>query len=281
MKKVSAVIINYNTPELTGRAIVRLLERADEYINEIILIDNGSSAPMHIDDFTDERIRYIANDSNVGFARAANQGMRLAEGELILLLNSDVIVEAGAIGKLAEYLECNAQAGIVGPQMAYPNGEFQVSCGRSFSPLSELIRLSTLYRYIPGGSLLYPNRFNHSLFIHGGQVGWVSGGCLMLKRELLEEIGELDEQFFFGVEDIDFCSRATEAGWQVVYLPKAKVLHYHGYSAGGRRTLERMIMERDNLEYFMGKHRPEHFFERKLVKLMHTLKISILRLFIH
>ncbi|NTW22218.1 glycosyltransferase family 2 protein [Candidatus Falkowbacteria bacterium] len=281
MKKVSAVIINYNTPELTERAIVRLLERADESVKEVILIDNGSTERMYIENLADERIRYFANETNLGFAGAANQGMRLAEGEFILLLNSDVIVEAGAVDKLAAYLEQNAQAGIVGPRMAYPDGEFQVSCGRSFSFMSEFIRLSTLYKYLPGGSLLYPNRFNRSLFEHGGQVGWVSGGCLMLRRAVLEQLGELDEKFFFGVEDIDYCSRATESGWQVVYLPKAKVLHYHGFSAGGRRTLERMRWERDNLEYFMGKHWPDRLVERKLVKLMHTLKISILRLFIH
>lgn len=281
MKNISAIVINYNTPESTERAVAQLLGRASESIREVILIDNGSTSKVRMEHLDNERVRYFMNEGNLGFAAAANQGMRLAQGEVILLLNSDVFVGNGAIEKLAGFLEAHAETGIVGPRMSYPDGSFQVSCGNSFGLWSELIRLSTLYKYLPGGSLLYPNRFNRPFFKQGGQVGYVSGGCLMLKRAVLERIGELDERFFFGIEDIDFCYRAVKAGWQVAYLPEAEVLHHHGHSAGGRRTLDRMRMERDNLEYFMRKHRPERFFERKAVKLMHTLKISLIKLFIH
>jgi len=277
MKKISAIVINYNTPELTQRAIDCLLERANDEVAEIILIDNGSTKPMDQKKFNDPRICYLINEKNLGFAGAANQGLRLAIADVMLLMNSDVLVESGAIKKMIDHLESNDKTGIVGPTMVYPNGVFQVSCGQLFNLLSEFVRLSTLYKYLPGGSLFFPNRFNRNLFIRGGQVGWVSGGCLMLKRQVYEQVGELDEKFFFGIEDVDFCTRTIKAGWQVVYLPDAKVIHYHGFSIGGRRTIERMLWERDNLEYLMQKHWPERIIERKMVKLMHSFKIFILK----
>jgi GT2 family glycosyltransferase len=278
MRKVSVIVINYNTPELTERALLRLFERANNEVGEVVVIDNGSVKKIKSERITDSRVKFIFNNENIGFAKAVNQGLKVVSSEYVLLLNSDVILKEGAVATMLGYLELNAQAGIVGPRMVYPDNRFQVSCGYSFSLWSELIRLSTLYKYLPGSSLVQPNRFNHALFTHGGPVGWVSGGCMLVRRAVIERIGELDEHFFFGVEDIDFCHRAAEAGWQTVYLPSAEVVHYHGYSSGGRRTIEKMRWEKNNLTYFLNKHWPEKKIENYLVNLVHCFKICLIKL---
>lgn len=277
MKNLSVIIINYNTPELTEQAIATLLATAGERVREVIAIDNGSSAPLEPGRLADPRLRLVMNANNLGFARAANQGLKLASGELLLLLNSDVLARPRAIEALAGYLEAHPHAGAVGPRMVYPDGRFQVSAGYALTPWSELLRLSGLYRHLPGSSFAYPNRWSRRLFSQGGPVAWVSGGCLLIRRQALEQVGDLDEHFFFGVEDIDFCQRLRAAGLEVAYLPQAVVEHHHGASSGGRRTLKKLRWERDNLDYFLKKHWPDKAASRKAIRLMHGAKILLLR----
>jgi len=276
MIKLSVIVINYNTPEMTERAIKRLRECETELAPEIILIDNNSTEKLTPNTVSSLGVKYIENQENVGFARAVNQGLNCASGEYILLLNSDVLIENGAVGKLIAFLENKPQAGVVGPKMVYPDRGTQVSFGYFPNFLREFARLSTLYKIIPYGTLAANTRFNRSLFQAGGEVDWLSGGCLLIRRTLIDQIGPLDERYFFGVEDIDFCFRTKQSGFKVFYLPQAQVIHHHGFSSGGPRTIKKMEMERDNLDYFLKKNYPEKIISRTLIKFMHNLKISIL-----
>jgi len=276
MIKLSVIVINYNTPEMTERAIKRLRECESALASEIILIDNNSTEKLSPSTVTTLSVKYIENQENVGFARAVNQGLNCASGEYILLLNSDVLIENGAVGKLIAFLENKPQAGVVGPKMVYSDRGTQVSFGYFPNFLREFARLSTLYKIIPYGTLAANTRFNRSLFQAGGEVDWLSGGCLLIRRTLIDQIGPLDERYFFGVEDIDFCFRTKQSGFKVFYLPQAQVIHHHGFSSGGPRTIKKMEMERDNLDYFLKKNYPEKIISRTLIKFMHNLKISIL-----
>jgi len=283
--KLSVIIINYNTPEMTERAIKRLREcesgsPADEagLASEIILIDNNSTEKLSPNTVATLSVKYIENQENVGFARAVNQGLKIARGEYILLLNSDVLIEPGAISRLLTLMEKESQVGVVGLKMIYPDGRAQVSCGYFPNVLREFIRLSTLYKIIPYSTLAKKTWFNGQLFDQGGEVDWLSGGCLLIRRTLIDQIGPLDERYFFGVEDIDFCFRTKQSGFKVFYLPQAQVIHHHGFSSGGPRTIKKMQMERDNLDYFMAKNFPEAMLSRWLIKLMHNFKIWIIKM---
>lgn len=277
MINLSVIIINFNTPEMTERVIRRLRECEPELSPEIILLDNNSTAKLSAEIIAGLNVRYIENNENVGFAKAVNQGIKITNSQYILLLNSDVLIEPGAISKLIEYMENEPRAGIVGPKMIYPDGRAQISCGYFPNILREFIRLTTLYKIIPYSTFAKNSRLTRQIFQTGGEVDWLSGGCMLIKRQLINQIGSLDEHYFFGIEDIDFCFRAKQAGFKVFYQPQAKVIHHHGLSSGGPRTVKKMVMERDNLDYFMKKNYPERVASRAVIYIMHCLKIWILK----
>jgi hypothetical protein len=278
MIKLSVIIINYNTPEMTEQAVRRLRECEPELALEIILIDNDSTEKLSAETVSALGLKYIENRENVGFARAVNQGIKIATSGSILLLNSDVLVEPGAVSKLLALMEKDQRIGVVGPKMIYPDGREQASCGYFPDLLREFIRLSTLYKIIPYGTLARQNRFNARLFDEGGEADWLSGGCMLVRREAIDAAGQFDEHYFFGVEDIDFCFRAKQAGFKVFYLPQARVIHHHGLSSGGPRTISKMEMERDNLNYFLKKNLPNNNHSRKIIRFLHNSKIWFIKL---
>lgn len=277
MVKLSVIIINYNTPEMTELSIRRLREREPELPLEIILIDNNSDEKLSAETIGSLGLKYIENRENFGFAKAVNQGIGASAGEYILLLNSDVIVDEGAISRLAGCLDGNRNTAAAGPKMVYPDGREQVSFGFFPNVLREFIRLFALYKIIPYGTLARRNRFNRRIFEEGGAVDWLSGGCLLVRRETFDRVGLLDEHYFFGVEDIDFCWRLRAAGLEVRFVPEARVVHHHGFSSGGPRTIKKMEMERDNLNYFMKKNYPERVASRAVIYVMHSLKILLIK----
>lgn len=277
MKKISAIVINYNTAKLTQEAIFNLLKCEPDIDWEIILIDNASDEKISESAFKGVKIRFIYNQENLGFAKAVNQGLALASAKLILLLNSDMLVKAGAISGLADCLEAQPSAGLAGPQFFYPNGHFQVSSGSFPRFGGEFTRLLSLYKLFPFGTFIYKNFSNRWFFRSPQEVDWLSGGCLLLKKEIVDAIGELDENYFFGVEDVDYCFRAKQAGWKVIYFPLAEVVHYHGYSSGGPNTANRLIRERDGWLYFLKKNLPRRVFTRWLVRCAYFFRIALTR----
>jgi len=275
MKKISAIVINYNTAKLTQETIFNLLEREPKVDWEVILIDNNSDEKIKESVFTGVKIRFIYNKENLGFAKAVNQGLALASQQLILLLNSDMIVKPQAISALADYLEAQPPAGIIGPQFFYPDGRFQVSCGSFPRFGGELIRLLSLYKLFPFNTFIYKTPVSRWFFNSPQEVDWLSGGCLLVKKELIKDVGNFDENYFFGVEDVDYCFRAKLAGWKVVYLPLAEVIHYHGYSSGGTKTVSRLTRDRDGWMYFFKKNLPRKIFTRWLVAGAYFFRIAL------
>jgi len=268
---ISVIIINYNTRAMTLRAIDSFINHAGGFNYEIILIDNNSDEKISDADSRDRQIKYIQNRENAGFAKAINQGIEAAAGDYILLLNSDALVEEGIIETMLAYLKNNNQAVIIGPKFIYPDGKNQISSGKFPSFWREFFRLSSLHRILPFSS------FNKD-FIAVKSLDWVSGGCMLIKREVIEQIGRFDEGYFFSFEDMDFCRRAKEKGWQVIYYPLVKVIHYHRFSSGGRRAAKAIKMERDSFNYYFKKHSPEKIISRFIIRQMYNLRILALNL---
>ncbi len=279
MKNVSVIIINYNTAEMTKKVISNLFVAESQINWEIILIDNNSSEKFSVDKFEKLGCRVILNKENKGFARAVNQGLASATGNNILLLNSDVLIEKDSISKMLEYLKNNINVGIVGPQMVYPDGRFQSSFGPFPSLLTELLRFSLLYKIFHGGSFAINTFFKKITLDKEYEVDWLSGGCMLICRKLVDEIGNFDKKYFLGVEDIDFCLRAKNADFKTVYYPMVKVVHYHGYSSGlaGARSIKRILCDRDGLNYFFKKHFPNKKITRFVVRILHNIKIKLIK----
>jgi GT2 family glycosyltransferase len=180
---------------MTGRAISHFLKAATSTFAEVIVIDNGSKELFTLS--SDNRVKIIKNNDNLGFATAVNQGLELAQGEYILLLNSDVFINTQTLETMIEYAETHSDIGIIGPMMVFPDNSFQPSAGFFPTIGREILRFSKLGKFIPGGTLLYKNILNKNTFLKPVKVDWVSGGCMLIKKEVIEKVGMFDSRYFF------------------------------------------------------------------------------------
>ncbi len=228
--KFSVVIVNYASWPLTIRC-VRSLHQTGYEDFEVVIVDNDRLEPP-------EPLfpaRLIRNPGNVGFAKACNQGIVASTGDFLVLVNPDTVVNADFFQRMEKFFERNHSVGIVGPRILDPAGTLQLSARKELSMVSGLLgRTSLLTRILPRSSLVksqFPavNEPNHAT-----AVDWVSGACLVARRQTLKEIGPLDERFFMYFEDADLCRRTREAGWSVYYLPDVEVVHHAGSSTQSR-----------------------------------------------
>ena len=197
---------------------------------EIILVDNASS------DNTVEQVRrhfpdvcIIENKSNVGFTKATNQAISVSSGRYILWLNTDTILQQDSLYQLCNFLEGHAEAGIVGPKVLNGDGSFQPQCRRGKPTLvASMAYFSGVYKLFPRSHRLGEYLLSYLPVNQTAQVVSVSGCCLLARREVLANIGPLDEEIFGFGEDIEWCYRARQAGWQVWYFPKSEIIHLKG-----------------------------------------------------
>jgi GT2 family glycosyltransferase len=224
--KFSVVLINYHAWPHTLRCIDSLYETGYEDF-EILVVNNDQEAVPEIA----RPVRLISNPQNVGFARACNQGTRVSDGEYVVLLNNDSLVEGDFFESLEEFFDGNLRVGVAGTKIVDAEGNLQLSARKELSFISGLLgRTSLLTRLFPKNPLvkrLFPAAKQPS---GPTKVDWVSGACMVLRRQTLEEIGLLDERFFMYFEDADVCRRAWETGWLVYYLPQVEILHHSGVS---------------------------------------------------
>jgi N-acetylglucosaminyl-diphospho-decaprenol L-rhamnosyltransferase len=228
--KFSVQIVNYASWPLTLRCIESLQEtRYRDF--EILVVDNDSVEPPELP----SRVRLIRNKKNLGFARAHNTGIAASDADLIVLINPDTRVEGDFFEHLEAFVSKNPRAGIVGPRIMDAEGNLQLSARREISALSGFLgRTSLLTRLFPKSSLVksqFPAVTDQS---HPTSVDWVSGACMVVRRETLRDIGPLDERFFMYFEDTDLCRRARVAGWLVYYLPQVEIFHQTGASSHSR-----------------------------------------------
>jgi len=230
---LSVIIVSYNTVELL-RNCLRSIKNASGIIEyEVIVVDNNStdgSVQMVNNEFPEVII--IVNPRNVGFGVANNQGVHIARGDFILLLNSDTIVYPGAFQSMVDYLKNHPDVKIVGPCLLNPDMSVQMQCKRGFprflnslGHFSGLAYLFPTLRPLNGYLSPLPNDVTH-------EVDAVSGACLMITRNVIDQAGGLfDEQYFMHFEDIDLCFRIKKLGYKIYYIHSAKVVHLKGQSS--------------------------------------------------
>jgi len=203
---------------------------------EIIVVDNASrdgTAEMLRAEFP--AVRVIVNATNVGFAKAINQALRVSQGRYALLLNNDTVILSNALDRLVAFADAHAEVGICGPKILNRDGTLQKQCRRSYATPWDL------FCYFSGLSTLFPRSplFARYLMTYRDEnethpADAISGACMLIRRAVLEQIGWLDERFFAYQEDTDYCLRAQRAGWRVYYYPEAQIIHYA--SQGGSRV---------------------------------------------
>jgi GT2 family glycosyltransferase len=228
--KFSVVIVNYASWPYTLRCIDSLYRTSHGDFDVVVVDNEGGAAPD-----MSHTVSLIRNSENVGFARACNQGIRASDGEYVVLINPDTVVEEGFFEGLDGFFGENSGVGVAGPRIVDDEGNLQLSARKELSFVSGLLgRTSLLTRLFPKSPLvrrLYPAAEE----LDGPTaVDWVSGACMVVRRQALEEIGPMDEHFFMYFEDADLCRRARKAGWSVCYLPQIEVLHHTGASSRSR-----------------------------------------------
>lgn len=246
MKVLSIVIVNWNTKDLLIQCLRSIPHELREVRLEIFVVDNGST------DGSKEVVRaefpeaiLIDNPSNLGFARANNQALRLSKGDYILLLNPDTQMKEGTIETLKTFMDCHPEAGAVGAQLLNPDGSRQNSIANFPSLATELLNKSLL-------RLLFPARFpgKERTYSEPIEVDSVIGACMMVRREAIEQVGLLDEEYFLFLEETDWCYRMRKAGWKIYHIPKAEVIHFQGKSAEKDKKRAKVEYYRSRYQYF-------------------------------
>ena len=226
--RVSLVIVHYRTPEVLRECLDRIESARISVPHETLVIDN---APLDTAarDICRERpgVYYHANERNVGFGRAVNQGLTRGRGEFILILNPDVQVRAGSVEELVAQMERDPAAGLVAPKLLYPDGRLQHSCRTFYTLPVFLLRRTFLGRIFPNHRLLREHLmldFDHETT---RSVDWCIGASLLVRRRAVEDVGVMDERYFLYFEDVDWCYRMQARGWRVIYHPASVMIHHY------------------------------------------------------
>jgi hypothetical protein len=224
---VSIIIVSWNTRALLATCLKSVIREAAQLRTEVILVDNAStdgSPAMVREQFPG--VRLVENQANRGFASANNQGIRLASGRCVLLLNPDTEMKPGSLASLVGYMDANPRAGAAGSRLLNPDGSLQASSYPFPSLGRELWRLLHLDRLRPLG--VY--EMHAWDMTRPRPVEVIQGASLMLRKAALEQVGLLDEDYFIYTEEVDLCYRLQKAGWELAYVPQSQVVHYGGQS---------------------------------------------------
>ncbi len=250
--KLSIIIVNFETPDYTLGCIDSLFANPPGCSFEVLLIDNGSSDGS-LDLIREKRpeVICIESGSNLGFSKANNLGLHNARGEYVLLLNSDTKILDDAIGRLTVYLDECPEVGVVGCKQLDGHGRLQLSWGAFPTFVSEI------YRKLLHGRLsindLRVREYLEEKYAGSNEVEWVSGSCLMARREALFQAGLLDENFFMYFEDIDLCRNVRDKGWKIHFSSETTIVHYGGVSAK-KNLLRVLVIYRKSQIYFTKKY---------------------------
>jgi GT2 family glycosyltransferase len=249
---LSVIIVNWNTRDLLALCLQSLHSTVQEASFEVWVVDNASSD----DSVALVRERFpqthlIANSENVGFVRANNQALSRCQGRYVLLLNSDTEALPGSLDQAVQFMDQHPSAGIAGARLDNPDGTFQAS----FTPFPTLWREFLILSGL-GRLLVRPSFPSYGPQAERGPQkinGYFEGAFMLARREALDQVGGLDERIFMYAEDVDWCYRFQQSGWQVWYLPHTSIIHYGGQSTKKRRGRMEAELYRSRV-YFFRKH---------------------------
>jgi GT2 family glycosyltransferase len=258
---LSIIILNYNTCDLTLNALKSVYASKTLFDYEVIVVDNNSSDhSVRVIQAAYPNALLIANQANLGFSKGNNVGIRVASGRYILLLNSDTEIQADTLDIMVHFMDQHPSVGAAGCKVVLPGGTLDKACKRGFPTPS------ASFYYAFGISRMFPQvpKFNQY------QLGYLDpdkdyavdclvGAFMMVRKEAINKVGLLDEEFFMYGEDIDWCYRIKQSGWQIYYYPHTQITHHKG--ASSRRKPFKIIYEFHRAMYlFHKKHYGQKYF---------------------
>jgi len=242
---LSIIIVNYNVKEFLQQALTSIQQAGRSLDYEVIVVDNAStdgSVELIQEKFS--KVILLANEENRGFAVANNQAMKIARGEFILLLNPDTIVQENTFSVILDFFRQHPDCGMVGCKILNPDGITKIVGLSRLFPRSKLFGKYNL-------TYLNPNETY--------EVEAISGSFMFFRREVMEQIGYLDESFFMYGEDLDWCFRVREAGWKIYYFPDTQIIHFKGESSKKSDT-DLILQFYRAMKLFVEKHYRNRYF---------------------
>ena len=252
--RVGVVIVNWNTRTQLLRCLDPLTQGpSDTWAVSLLVVDNGSTdGSVAAVQESHPHVRVLANPTNVGYAAAINQALPLLHQPYLLIANADVECSPKAIEQLANFLESHPRAAIAGPKLTDSDGALQLSWGRIPSLTNEFLQRWWWRRLErqPGQRAL------RRIAAHPRAVDWVLGACLMIRRQVFLSLGGFDERYFMYFEEVDFCTRARQVGWEIWYVPDAVVVHEGRASTRQRPDEMSAAYRQSQLRFYRRFHGP-------------------------
>jgi N-acetylglucosaminyl-diphospho-decaprenol L-rhamnosyltransferase len=262
---LSVVIVSWNVKELLERCLVSLrvcrsprgakTQRGREPECEIIVVDSASSdgSPgMVRQQFP--HVRLIASDANLGFVKANNRGISASTGRYLLLLNPDTEVVGADLTSMVAYMDAHPGVGVLGPKLVFADGRVQLSRRRFPTLTTAFLESTVLQQWFPHHRALQNYYVEDKSDSEEQDIDWLVGACLLIRRTAWEGVGPLDENIFMYSEELDWCRRAKAAGWRVVYVPWATVVHHEGQSSSQVVSARHSYFQSSKVYYFRKYH---------------------------
>jgi GT2 family glycosyltransferase len=274
---VSVIIVNWNTKDILRDCLESVYEQAGDVDYEVIVVDNAStdgSVEMVRSDF--EQVVLIENAENRGFAAANNQGMAVAKGRYVLLLNSDTVVLDGAIAKTVSFADVHPRAGVTGCRVLNPDRTLQPTCFMFPSILNMFLSSTYLYKLFPKNRFFGRERMTWWDRSDVRQVEVVTGCFMLVRREAIDQVGVMDERFFMYAEETDWCYRFRKNGWDVMFTPAGQIIHLGGQSAA-KKPVATILQLRLSILMFIRKHYscPAQLAARLMTALFFAVRVPI------
>ncbi|KKU82445.1 MAG: Glycosyl transferase family 2 [Parcubacteria group bacterium GW2011_GWA2_47_8] len=270
---VTTIILTYNSRATIEACIASVYASTGPFTLDCIVVDNASldDSAAFLRQFNEKYpFTFIESPKNKGFAAGVNIGLKEMQKSLrtqrttapknnfTFLLNPDTKIQADTMAQLIAFLEAHPRAGIVEPQMRYPDGRMQSSnFGRFPTRHTELFHAFKLHKVLPFGRYVVPHGLGKYYFKKPRQFDWVGGGAMFMRAEVPQEIGLFDERYFLYIEDIDFCRRARSAGYEIWYNPDVVITHVLSASfqqpCGAQKKSTQRSFEQQSLRYYFEK----------------------------
>jgi len=276
MITLSNIIVSWNAKEYLDECLQSIDENAPHFKYETIVVDNASTdgAP----DLVAEKyphVHLIRNTENLGFAKANNIGIEKSEAKYVCLINSDAVVLKDCLDLMCRYMDEHPEIGVLGPKVLNRDGSLQPTCREFPTFWKNICHAMALNKLFPKSSLFGGYTMMDWSHDTVREVDFLSGCFMMVRRSAIEQVGMLDDNFFFYAEDKDWCKRFWKAGWKVVYFPQAKAIHYL-YGSSDKDPVKLYIQQtKANLQYY-SKH---HNFISKMGFIVSNILHQIIRVF--
>ncbi|EGW20750.1 glycosyltransferase family 2 protein [Methylobacter tundripaludum] len=255
MKSISVIIVSWNARDYLRDCLNSIRQTGASCVQEVIVVDNASKdgSPEMVEKEFPE-VTLIRAGANLGFARANNLAMKCAKGSMYALVNSDVIIHPGCLQTLASFLDQHNDVGLVGPRVIGGDGNLQRTCRKVPTVWNTACRILALDRIFPDWQLFSGFEVPHRNHAKCMEAEVLSGCFCVARKQAVDEVDGMDEQFFFYGEDIDWCKRFRDAGWKVMFVPEATATHFGGASTSNAPLRYSIEILRATLKYWRKHH---------------------------